>query len=69
MMHEVRDQTVFLREIFEVLKPGGKLLIVEPKIHVSGESFDETVMRAEKIGLLDIDRPRVRLSRSVLFQK
>jgi ubiquinone/menaquinone biosynthesis C-methylase UbiE len=69
MVHEVRDQTVFLREIYEVLKPAGKLLIVEPKIHVSGEAFNETVMRAKGIGLLDVDRPRVRLSRSVLFQK
>ena len=60
MVHEVRDQTVFLQEIYEVLKTGGKLLIVEPKIHVSCEAFDETVMRAKGIGLLDVDRPRVR---------
>ena len=51
MVHEVPDQASFFNEIRKALKSGGKLLIVEPKGHVSQAQFDQTVAIAEKIGL------------------
>ena len=69
MVHEVRDQTGFLQEIYGVLKHGGHLLIVEPWIHVSGRAFAATITRAEEVGFHDESKPRVGMSRAVLLRK
>jgi len=50
MIHEVSDQTSFFTEVWKALKPGGKLLIVEPKGHVSQDQFGQTMTAAEEIG-------------------
>jgi ubiquinone/menaquinone biosynthesis C-methylase UbiE len=50
MVHEIPDQAAFFSESREVLKPGGRLLIIEPRGHVSTAQFDRTVSLAEKAG-------------------
>jgi ubiquinone/menaquinone biosynthesis C-methylase UbiE len=50
VVHEMPDQTIFFTEAWETLKPRGRLLIVEPKGHVSQEKFEQTLATAEKIG-------------------
>ncbi len=50
MVHEVPDQTVFFKEVWEALKPGGKLLVLEPKGHISQEEFEQTVATAKQVG-------------------
>jgi 2-polyprenyl-3-methyl-5-hydroxy-6-metoxy-1,4-benzoquinol methylase len=50
MVHEVSDRAGFLRQVFAALRPGGRLLIVEPKGHVSPAAFDATVAAAEAAG-------------------
>jgi len=50
VVHEVPDQAAFFTDIWKALKPGGKLLIVEPKGHVSQDQFEQTVVTAEKVG-------------------
>ena len=50
MVHEVPDQALFLTEVREALKREGKLLIIEPKGHVSQTQFEQTVITAEKVG-------------------
>jgi ubiquinone/menaquinone biosynthesis C-methylase UbiE len=67
MVHEVPDQQGFLSEIIRLLRPGGRFLLVEPKMHVSGESFLATLKRAEALGFALMERPPIRLSRSVLL--
>ena len=42
MVHEVPDPEKFLAEVFGLLNPGGTLLLVEPKFHVSGAVFEKT---------------------------
>ncbi len=69
MVHEVRQREAFLREIYGLLKPGGKFLIVEPVLHVSGANFGRTLALSQKIGLQVIGQPRVTASRAVLLQK
>ncbi len=69
MIHEVGDQQAFLSHLTACLKPGGRLLIAEPLLHVTGDRFRFTVDAAGRAGLNLIDRPPVSLSRSALFSK
>lgn len=68
MVHEVPDVESFLKEIASLLKPKGKLLIVEPKFHVSASSFKKTLEMVLLAGLKPISEPNIRFSRSMLFQ-
>ncbi len=54
VVHEVPDQASFFSDIKAALKPGGRFLVVEPKGHVSRDSFKQTKTVAETIGF-DID--------------
>jgi ubiquinone/menaquinone biosynthesis C-methylase UbiE len=69
VVHEVPDAAGFLAEIGEALAPGGRLLIAEPRGHVSAEALEATTAEAQKAGLSLIDRPDIKRSRSVLLQK
>ncbi len=69
MVHEVRQPLLFLRQIHNLLVPGGKFLIVEPRIHVSGKAFAQTVSLAEDAGLRRLKQPKIRASRAVLLEK
>ena len=69
MVHEVRQPSVFLRQIHKLLVPGGKFLIVEPLIHVSGKAFTQTVSLAEEAGFRRMEQPKIRASRAVLLGK
>src|SRR5512137_393436 len=51
MVHEVPNAKAFLKEISSVLKPKGKLLVVEPMFHVSATSFERTIDIARQVGL------------------
>ena len=68
MIHEVPNKDSFLSEVEAILKPGGRLLIVEPKIHVSESSFEETINTAQSFGLKPISRPKIFFSGAVLLQ-
>lgn len=68
MVHEAPDARTFLMEIATILEPQGKLLIVEPKFHVSASAFKRTLEAAEMAGLKPTGKPKVFFSRSALFQ-
>ncbi|MFZ2471339.1 MAG: methyltransferase domain-containing protein [Methanothrix sp.] len=67
MVHEVPNAESFLKEVAYVLKPKGKLLIVEPKMHVSAAAFEKTIDIARQAGLKPISEPKIRFSRSKLL--
>ncbi|CAG0993833.1 demethylmenaquinone methyltransferase / 2-methoxy-6-polyprenyl-1,4-benzoquinol methylase [Anaerolineales bacterium] len=69
MVHEVRGRREFLKEVHGLVKPGGKFLIVEPVIHVSGADFEQTIALSREIGFKATVKPRVAASRSILFEK
>ena len=50
LVHEIPDQGAFFTQIWKALKPEGKLLVVEPKGHVSLNSFKQTVATAKQNG-------------------
>lgn len=68
MVHEVPDQQSFFEEMKSLLNPGGKILIVEPIIHVTKRSFNDMIIRLESAGLQITDRPDITFSRSVLLE-
>jgi ubiquinone/menaquinone biosynthesis C-methylase UbiE len=69
MVHEVRDKPRFFGEIFSLLKTGGRLLLVEPKLHVTRNSFGRTVETCRAAGFRLLDEPAIALSRAVLMEK
>jgi ubiquinone/menaquinone biosynthesis C-methylase UbiE len=69
MVHEVQQRREFLQEIYGLVKPGGKFLIVEPMIHVSGADFERTVALSQKIGFKTGGKPQVAASRAILLER
>ena len=67
MLHEVSNQANFLKEVRTALKAGGKLLISEPRIHVSQKMLEESIKVATANGFQVFYRPRIRFSRSILL--
>jgi ubiquinone/menaquinone biosynthesis C-methylase UbiE len=68
MLHEVKDQDKYLREIRSLLKPEGKVLLVEPPFHVTKREFSETVHKARTAGLIQLESPKVFMGRTAVFK-
>jgi 2-polyprenyl-3-methyl-5-hydroxy-6-metoxy-1,4-benzoquinol methylase len=67
MVHETLDPAVFVRQAFALLKPGGRLLLVEPVMHVSRAQFEATLGFAAAAGFEIRSRPFVAISRAALL--
>ena len=68
MVHEVPDQHRLFKELKNILNPGGKLFIIEPRFHVSEESFNEMINQLISNSFETISRPKVFFSRSVVVK-
>jgi ubiquinone/menaquinone biosynthesis C-methylase UbiE len=68
MVHEVPDRLAFLRQLRALLKPGARLFVAEPRLHVSAAAFESTVALAGEAGLEVESRPHVALSRAVVLR-
>ncbi len=69
MVHEVPEKDAFIREIFDLLRPGGEFLAVEPKLHVLPESFEHILNLGRKSGFMVTDFPRIRVSHAAWLKK
>ncbi len=69
MVHETPDTSKFLSQASALLKPGGKLLVAEPKGHVSREEFGKTEEAVRAAGLEAVGSPKIFRSQTALFQK
>jgi len=69
VVHEVPDAEAFFNQLYTAAKNGGRLLVMEPAKHVSGQNFQATVDAAEKSGFTLLDRPRPRSWLTAVFQK
>ena len=67
MIHETPSPLHFLEEARGMLKDGGKMLVVEPKMHVSKRIFAQMLQEAEQGGLKAMDFPPKKGGRSVLL--
>jgi len=69
VLHEVQYMRAALVSIGRSLRPGGLLLIAEPKDHVSVEEFDRTTATACECGFDIVGSPTIRRSRSLLLSR
>jgi ubiquinone/menaquinone biosynthesis C-methylase UbiE len=69
VVHEVPNATEFFDETYRTLTPTGRLLIVEPKGHVSEKDFNRTISGAQQKGFKIIDNPSIPRSRTILLKK
>jgi ubiquinone/menaquinone biosynthesis C-methylase UbiE len=67
IVHETPDAASFLGQLYAALKPGGRLLLSEPRGHVSQERFDETMAVAFRAGFDKAASPEVRGERTELL--
>jgi ubiquinone/menaquinone biosynthesis C-methylase UbiE len=69
MVHEIPDPSSFLGEAWTALKSDGRLLVVEPRHHVSPHEFDQTVALAEQVGFKTETAPAGGRGQQALFSK
>jgi ubiquinone/menaquinone biosynthesis C-methylase UbiE len=67
MVHETPDPHGFFTEIRSILAPGGKLLVVEPKMHVSRSAFEDMTAKAVDAGMQITGNPSGKGGRAVLL--
>ncbi|HTU00797.1 MAG TPA: methyltransferase domain-containing protein [Candidatus Sulfotelmatobacter sp.] len=69
VVHELPAAAPFFREVAGALKPGGALLLVEPRGHVNPTAFEAEVQAAREAGLQPTTQPAIRRSRAALLKK
>jgi ubiquinone/menaquinone biosynthesis C-methylase UbiE len=69
MVHEVPDEWRLFRESHQLLRSGARLLLVEPKGHVTAAAFAQTLVAAEAAGFRIVGRPHVVFSFSALLER
>ncbi|MCL2880864.1 MAG: class I SAM-dependent methyltransferase [Treponema sp.] len=68
MLHEVPDPQRLIRELHAAMSSKGKLLFAEPKMHVSAAAFQKSKQLMQNSGFIEIDAPKITMSRAVLFR-
>jgi SAM-dependent methyltransferase len=69
MVHEVPDQPALFAQVYRLVRPGGRFLMVEPALHVVSRSYQKSVDLALAAGFVAVSGPRIRISQATLFQK
>ncbi len=69
VVHEIPTRAHFFRQVADVLKPGGILLLAEPKGHVKAAMFDKELAAAADAGLIVRERPAISGSHAAALEK
>ncbi len=69
VVHELPAPGPFFSAAWRALKPGGRLLLAEPKGHVTVDDFAATLGTAASAGLAAVATPSIRGSRAALLEK
>lgn len=69
VVHEVPDRAHLFAEIYAALRPGGSLLLVEPRGHVKPLDFERTLAAAAGAGLEPGGAPKTSRSHTALLRK
>ena len=68
-LHETPNPAELLTELFGLLEPGGRFLLMEPSSHLKAEDFAAEVTLAKEVGFVEVDRPSVTRQMRSLLQK
>jgi len=69
VLHEMPDVPQAMKEVHASLKPGGCILIAEPKGHVTLAAFNETIRKVEACGFKLETSPLISKSHSAVMRK
>jgi ubiquinone/menaquinone biosynthesis C-methylase UbiE len=69
VIHEIADQQSLFTELGSILQPGGRLLMVEPLLHVPARAFARTLALAEAAGFRHDIGPRIVFSRTAVLSR
>lgn len=67
MIHETPDPHAYLLQVKNLMKANARLLVVEPKMHVSNQAYEQMARQAQEVGLIVLDRPSKKGGRSLLL--
>jgi SAM-dependent methyltransferase len=69
VVHELPDARGFFAEVARALAPSGRLLLAEPRGHVSQEEFEKTLEAAAAAGLRAVHQPSQPHDRTALLAR
>ena len=69
VIHETPDVDAAFRELASILRPGGRLFVLEPRSHASEEEFGRLLAAATAAGLSEVARPRSIGDRAVVLER
>jgi ubiquinone/menaquinone biosynthesis C-methylase UbiE len=67
MVHEVKDIPRFFGQVAKALRPGGRMLYAEPRMHVTQRRFENIIRHAEAAGFRREAGPQVGWSRTAVL--
>jgi 2-polyprenyl-3-methyl-5-hydroxy-6-metoxy-1,4-benzoquinol methylase len=67
VIHEIPDQKNLFKEIKQILKPDGKMLIAEPWFHVNKKAFETMKQNIANAGFEIIEKPSYFFSRAIVI--
>jgi len=68
MLHEVEDQAGFAAQVKRMLKPGGALLVAEPRLHVTADEFAASLALVRAAGFALERAPKIKFSRAAVLR-
>jgi len=69
VVHELPSAAAFYREAALVSKPGSRLLLAEPRGHVTSDLFATELRAARDAGFMTLERPALKSGHSALLEK
>jgi ubiquinone/menaquinone biosynthesis C-methylase UbiE len=69
VVHEMPSVESFFAEVARSLKPGGSLLLAEPRGHVDDQLFEDELAAAARAGLSVETRPVIKRNHAALLKK
>jgi ubiquinone/menaquinone biosynthesis C-methylase UbiE len=69
VVHHATDVDSLMSDVERALRPGGKLLVVEPRHHASAAERESTETAAQIAGLVPVAYPRLKRDWAVILRK
>ena len=67
MVHELPDEIRFFTEMHRALRPGGRILVAEPKGHVPADNFRTSMEAASRLGFRLSEGPSISGSHTAIL--